>query len=53
MEKTTREKVAEYLERGMTVLEISRLLGISHTAVYSHIRKAGLPTPSERKEQAS
>ena len=45
---STGDRVAELLDTGMTVLEISRLLTISPQAVYKHIRKQGLPTPSER-----
>ena len=48
----TKDRVAEHLRNGLTVLEISRLLGISPSAVYKHIRRYGLPLPSER-ERAS
>lgn len=44
----TADKVAELLERGMTVLEISRLLSISPQAVYRSIERHGLTKPSER-----
>jgi DNA-binding CsgD family transcriptional regulator len=44
----TAERVAELLDKGMTVLEVARLLNISPQAVYGHITRHGLRTPSER-----
>ena len=43
----TSEKVAELLDKGMTVLEIARLLNISPQAVYRQIHRHGFPLPSE------
>lgn len=43
----TTEKVAELLEKGMTVLEIARLLSISPQAVYRQIHRHELNLPSE------
>lgn len=45
----TSQKVAELLDKGMTVLEISRVLAISPQAVYAHIKRYGLTHPSKRK----
>lgn len=44
----TTQKVAELLDKGMTVLEISRLLTISPQAVYRQIERHGLTLPSGR-----
>jgi IS30 family transposase len=43
----TADKVAELLGKGMTVLEIARLLNISPAAVYRQIHRHGLQLPSE------
>jgi DNA-binding NarL/FixJ family response regulator len=43
----TAERVAELLDKGMTVLEIARLLSISPAAVYRQIHRHNLPLPSE------
>lgn len=48
----TKDRIAEHLSNGLTVLQISRLLGISPSAVYKHIKRYDLPLPSE-KEVAS
>lgn len=45
----TTEKVSELLDKGMSVLEISRLLTISPQAVYRQIERHGLELPSERE----
>lgn len=45
----TSTKVRELLEKGFTVLEISRHLAISPQAVYGHIERHGLRKPTERK----
>lgn len=44
----TAERVAELLDKGMTVLEISRLLNISPQAIYRQIDRHGLTKPTER-----
>ena len=44
----TAEKVAEYLDQGLTVLEIARLLNISPAAIYRQINRHGLTLPSAR-----
>lgn len=44
----TSEKVAEYLDQGLTVLEIARLLNISPAAIYRQIKRHGLTLPRER-----
>lgn len=49
----TADKVAELLEKNMSVLEISRLLSISPQAVYRQIKRHGLTVPTEREEIAS
>jgi DNA-binding NarL/FixJ family response regulator len=41
----TGEKIAELLAKGMTVLEIARLLNISPQAVYAQIHRHGLTLP--------
>ena len=43
----TSKKVAELLAKGMTVLEIARLLNISPQAVYRQIHRHGLQLPTE------
>jgi IS30 family transposase len=43
----TSAKVAELLDKGMTVLEIARLLNISPQAVYRQIRRHSLQLPSK------
>lgn len=45
--ENTADKVAELLEKGMTVLEISRVLSISPQAVYKHIHRLGLDLPTK------
>jgi DNA invertase Pin-like site-specific DNA recombinase len=45
----TRKRVAELLEKGMTVLEIARLLSISPQAVYKQINRHNLTKPTERQ----
>lgn len=49
----TADKVAELLDKGITVLEISRLLNISPAAVYRQIKRHKLTLPSERERVAS
>lgn len=44
----TGTRVAELLDKGMTVLEVARLLNISPQAVYGHIERQGLKKPTER-----
>jgi DNA-binding NarL/FixJ family response regulator len=46
----TTDKVAELLRKGMTVLEIARLLNISPAAVYRQIHRHGLKLPSEAEK---
>ena len=46
----TKDRVSEHLSNGLTVLEISRLLGISPTAVYKHIKRYRMPLPTEREK---
>lgn len=46
--KPTRERVAELIEKGLTVLEIAHLLRISPQAVYKHVKRYDLALPSER-----
>lgn len=48
MTSKTRDRVAELLEKGMTVLEIARMLNVSPQAVYKHIHRNNLPLPTER-----
>ncbi len=48
----TRQKVAELLDKGMSVLEIARLLNISPQAVYRQIHRHGLSLPSENQVSA-
>jgi DNA-binding NarL/FixJ family response regulator len=43
----TSGKVAELLDKGMTVLEIARLLNISPQAVYRQIHRHRLQLPTE------
>lgn len=43
----TTGKVADLLDKGMTVLEISRLLHVSPQAVYRQIHRHGLDLPTE------
>jgi hypothetical protein len=45
----TAAKVAELLGKGMTVLEVSRLLSISPQAIYRQIERHGLTLPTERE----
>lgn len=49
----TAQKVAEHLEKGLTVLEIARLLSISPNAVYKHIHRYDLQLPTKDGEKAS
>lgn len=46
----TTAKIADLLEKDMTVLEIARLLGISPQAVYRQIHRHQLELPSTRME---
>lgn len=48
----TRQKVAELLDKGMSVLEIARLLNISPQAVYRQIHRHDLSLPSEKQVSA-
>ena len=48
----TRERVADLLDKGMSVLEISRLLNISPQAVYRQIHRHKLTLPKERAASA-
>ena len=50
-ETPTRQKVAELIDKGFSVLEIAHHLRISPQAVYKHINRYGLPKPSEVKEK--
>jgi len=43
----TTDKVAELLKKGMTVLEIARLLNVSPQAIYRQIHRHELKLPSE------
>jgi len=43
----TTDRVAELLYKGMTVLEISRLLNISPQAIYKQIHRHDLQLPTE------
>jgi DNA-binding NarL/FixJ family response regulator len=43
----TKDRVAELLDKGMSVLEIARLLNISPQAVYRQIHRHGLRLPTE------
>lgn len=36
--QSTREKVADYLDKGLTVREIAGLLGLTTQAIYKHTR---------------
>lgn len=49
----TREQVADLIDKGFTVLQISYHLRISPQAVYKHIERYGLKLPSEKTEAAS
>lgn len=44
----TAARVAELLDKGMTVLEISQLLKISPAAIYKQIDRHGLTLPTQR-----
>lgn len=44
----TADRVAELLDKGMTVLEVAHLLRISPAAVYKTIHRYGLSLPSHR-----
>lgn len=52
-ETPTRQKVAELIDKGFSVLEIAHHLRISPQAVYKHINRYGLAKPSERKERTT
>jgi DNA-binding NarL/FixJ family response regulator len=43
----TKDRVAELLDKGMSVLQIARLLNISPQAVYRQIHRHGLQLPTE------
>ena len=45
----TKDRVADLITKGLTVLEIAHLLRISPQAVYKHIRRYNLPLPTKRK----
>lgn len=45
----TRDRVKDLIDQGHTVLEIAHLLRISPQAVYKHLKRYGLPLPSERE----
>lgn len=45
----TTGKIAELLDKGMSVLEISRLLTISPQAVYRQIERHDLDLPTQRE----
>ena len=49
----TRQKVAELIDKGFSVLDIAHHLRISPQAVYKHINRYGLAKPSERKERTT
>ena len=51
-ETPTRQKVAELIDKGFSVLDIAHHLRISPQAVYKHINRYGLAKPSERKERS-
>ena len=46
--KATHERVAELIEKGLTVLEVARHLNISPQAVYKHMHRRDIQLPSER-----
>lgn len=52
-ETPTREKVAELIDKGFSVLDIAHHLRISPQAVYKHINRYGLTKPTERNGKAS
>ena len=49
-EQGTKERVADLLAKGFTVLEIAHHLRISPQAVYKHIKRYDLPLPTEREK---
>ena len=51
MASQTATKVAELLDKGLTVLEVARHLNISPQAVYKHIHSQNLQLPTLKETQ--
>lgn len=49
----TKDQIAGHLANGLTVLQIARLLSISPSAIYKHIKRYELALPTEKAEAAS
>lgn len=47
---TTREQVAELIERGLTVRQVAQLLNVSTQAVYKHLGALGIEPPNRRTD---
>ena len=45
-EKTTRDRVADYIDKGLSVRQIADLEGISTQAVYKHLKALEISPPS-------
>lgn len=49
---STKERVAQLVEQGLTVREIATILNVSTQAVYKHLKAMDIAPPSARAEQA-
>lgn len=47
---TTQKRVADLIDRGLTVREIASVLNLSTQAVYKHLKALGIEPPSRRTE---
>ena len=48
-QNSTRERVAAFIEKGLSVRKIADLEGISTQAVYKHLKDLELPPPTTAK----
>ena len=46
---TTRQRVHDYIDKGLTVRQIADLEGISTQAVYKHLKVLGITPPTSVK----
>ena len=49
---STRDRVAAYIEEGLSVRQIANLEGITTQAVYKHLKALDIPPPSAAKTLA-
>lgn len=48
---TTRERVRELLDAGLSVRDVARVLNISTQAAYQHMKSLGITPPSLRDQE--